>query len=136
MNPQTQDCEEGTPNIEGAECLPFGVSQNLTTTAQLFDICTQLELAIEVLIESGEADTAVEALGILEGIVDAIVRGPPGNNPQGEVVAGIFNCLEESWLPIAFPEITPPPSGLQSPLSFSGLQSLSNPFSDIHSEEK
>ncbi len=54
------------------------------------------------------------------------------NSPQGQVVAAIFNCLEESWLPIAFPEIPPPPSGLQSPLSFSGLQSLSNPFSDIH----
>ena len=32
--------------------------------------------------------------------------------PTTQSVAGIFNCLEESWLPIAFPDTPPPPPGI------------------------
>ena len=59
--PQPETCEEGTPKyLPGAECLPIGISNNLTTTAQLFDICTQLELAIEV--HAGSNPTQAEAI--------------------------------------------------------------------------
>ncbi len=45
----------------GVECLPIGDPNNLTSTAQLFDICTQLELAVQFLID-GDC-TSEEALG-------------------------------------------------------------------------
>ena len=126
--PPVQTCEEGTQvnELPGVECLPIGAPSNITSTAQLFDICKQLELAVQFLIDGGL--TSEEALDSIEAMVLEEINP---NSPQGQTVAGIFNCLEESWLPIAFPEVTPPPSGLQSPLSFSNLQT-SNPFSNIH----
>ena len=115
--------------LTGAECLPIGISSNLTTTAQLFDICTQLELAIEV--NAGSDPTQAEAIAELQEIGDLvqdIVKGPAGNNPQGEVAAGIIACLIESWIPTAFPETTPPPGNdilgtlsFNSPSSSSGM---------------
>jgi len=97
----------------------------------LFDICTQLELAIEVLIESGRATDATNALGILEGFVQTIIIEEQG--PVTQTVTGIFNCLEESWLPIAFPDTTTPPgNGIVGPSSLSNLQIPSSSLGMIH----
>ena len=43
--PARETCEDGTQVnlLPGVECLPIGDSNNLTSTAQLFDICTQLD---------------------------------------------------------------------------------------------
>ena len=101
-------------NLPGVECLPISPSNNVTATAQLFDICTQLTLAIQFLIDTVDL-TPVEALALIEEIaLDAV-----NPTPIEQVIEGIFNCLEESWLPIAFPDAQPPPNGILGPSSLS-----------------
>ena len=55
--------------------------------------------------------------------------------PVTQTVTGIFNCLEESWVPIAFPDTTtPPPStdGIVGPIGLSSLQIPSSSLGMIH----
>ena len=94
-------------------------SPNAESTApQLFDICTQLDLALQYLVDTRGEDPT-DALGIIEDAV--LLQTQP---PEDEIVVGVFNCLEESLLPSLFPD-TPPTltltDGLQSPLSFSDM---------------
>jgi hypothetical protein len=123
--PQPETCEEGTPRNPGAgaECLPLGASNNLTSTAQLFDICKQLELAIEVL--AGPDPTQAKIIAALQLLGDA-VESDVGGGPDSQVVAGIIACLIESWIPTAFPETTSPPGNdILDTLSFSSPSSSS-----------
>jgi hypothetical protein len=127
--PPVQTCEEGTQvnDLPGVECLPIGAPNNITSTAQLFDICTQLELAVQFLIDGGL--TPEEALDAIEAIVLEEINP---NSPQGQVVVGIFNCLKESWIPIAFPDAQPPPNGILGPSSLSSLQIPSSWLGMLH----
>ena len=109
----------------GVECLTNGDPSDESTAPQLFDICAQLDLALQFIVSLGDSPT--DALGVIED-------GVLGQTQPSEdrVVIGLFNCLEESLLPALFPD-TPPPTidGIQSPLSFSSLQSPSSTFSNI-----
>lgn len=109
------------------ECLPNGDPSDESTAPQLFDICAQLDLALQFLVSLGLTPTAA-ALGGMEG---EVLDQTPTN--EDRVVVGLFNCLEESLLPALFPDTPQPPAadGLQSPLSFSSLQLPSSQFSNI-----
>ncbi len=110
----------------GVECLTNGVPSDESTAPQLFDICAQLDLALQFIVSLGDSPT--DALGVIED-------GVLGQTQPSEdrVVIGLFNCLEESLLPALFPDTPQPPTtdGIQSPLSFSSLQSPSSTFSNI-----
>ena len=97
-------------NASGVECLPIGIPANLASTAQLFDICKQLTLALEFLVSTGAPPQA--ALFQIEFSIYthpvSVFLIPPGT-PAGQIVEGIFDCLEESFLPVLFS--TPPPNG-------------------------
>jgi hypothetical protein len=113
--PARETCEDGTQInlLPGVECLPIGDSNNLTSTAQLFDICTQLDLVVQYI--AGRDPSQADLITVLEEIEDIILTLPGGinpNSPEGQAVAGIINCLIETWLPVTFPTTPTPPEEL------------------------
>ena len=122
-----ETCEQGDRlnPLQGVECLPIGVSQNLTSTAQLFDICKQLDLAVQFL--AGQNPSQADLIDALEEIEDAILDEINANTPQGQVVAGIINCLIESWLPVAFSDNAYPSQNMHdSPITAQSTEGLMN----------
>ena len=98
-----EDCtgEEPVNPLPGVECLSLGSIQNLTATAQLFDICEQLELALEYLVSTGLTPT--NALAVIEQHVNLNqdIRGF-----TFRILLGMLECFEESLLPVLFPSTT------------------------------
>jgi hypothetical protein len=130
VNFGTDECDETSiPDnpLENVICLDRNdPNEEIDEQSQLFEICEQLELALLFLVDT---DTSPEeALALIEilAIPDTL------NEVASADLRAIFDCFEEDLLPALFPN---PPTlttdGIQSTLSFSGLQSLSNPFSDI-----
>lgn len=102
VNFPNNGCEVATPP-EG--CLPIGSPNDLSTTAQLFDLCEQLDNAIAELI-----DTDTDASEALDEIGDAVqeILNPAENAPVSEIAEAIIDCLQESFIPVAFPPTTTP----------------------------
>jgi ribosomal protein S8 len=73
------------------------VDSDLSTTAQLFDICEQLHNAIEELIDT--QTTAAQALTEIGNNVQ--IPNTTKNVPLSQVVDAIIDCLQESYIPEA-----------------------------------
>ncbi len=104
VNFDSINCVDDTePTVSGATCLTTGSPDAEYNTAQLFDICKNLELALDFLVT--ETVTPVDALKIIE---DAVLLQT--NTNIDRVVRGLFDCFEKALLPVLFP---PPPETCQ-----------------------
>jgi hypothetical protein len=97
-------CRDATPinTLPGVECLDDqDVDERIDEQSQLFEICQQLKLALEF---SNPTNTLAQAITSLTTIEQRILTTLPGGNEEvGEVIMAIFDCFEESLLPVLFP---------------------------------
>ena len=97
-------CRDATPvnPLAGVECLDQGdTDETIDDQSQLFEICQQLELALEF---STPTNTLAQAITSLANIEQIILPSPGGGNEEiGEDIRAIFDCFEESLLPALFP---------------------------------
>ena len=84
------------------ECL------NITAPhSQLFEICKQLELALELRVSTGESidpETALEEIEL--DTLDGIPNNQDNQNVRSTVMS-LFDCFEEALLPLLFPDFQP-----------------------------
>ncbi|MGB9169004.1 MAG: YncE family protein [Nitrososphaeraceae archaeon] len=96
VNFDNSNCSNLSPVVLGATCLTTGSSSAPYNTAQLFEICQNLKLALNYLvIEKGFS--AEDVLAVIENAVKS------QTNPEiDRVVQGLFDCFEEALLPAIF----------------------------------
>ena len=81
--------------------------EDITSLAQLYEICTQLLIAIET--EAGtDPDAANFEAALLSNYAVLASLGSDTNSDPAEPILGMFECLCESWLPGVFPDVEGP----------------------------
>ena len=87
---------------DGVECLSIAAPNSEDDLAQLFEICLQLDFYLRWQVEDlGVPPTT--ALAAVENRVLTPIGSIDPNSKEGRVVIGLFDCLEESYLPGLFP---------------------------------
>ena len=97
-------CRDATPvnTFPGVECLDKkDTDERIDEQSQLFEICQQLELALEF---STPTNTLAQAITSLATIELTSLLG--SNEEVDEDIMAIFDCFEESLLPALFPSTT------------------------------
>ena len=96
VNFDNSNCSNISPTVSGATCLTTGSSSTVFDTAQLSEICENLELALKYAVfDLGFSQE--DALAEIENAVKS------QTNPDMDRVAqGLFDCFEKSLLPAIF----------------------------------
>ena len=100
-------CRDATPinPLSGVECLDKqDTDERIDEQSQLFEICQQLELALEFSTPTNTLAQAITSLATIEQRILTSLGG--GNEERGEDIIAIFDCFEESLLPALFPPTT------------------------------
>ena len=100
VNFDNSNCSNISPIVLGATCLTTGSANTPYNTAQLFEICENLKLALNYQVIEQEQERPLSSVNVLAAIENAVKSQ---TNPDiDKVVQGLFDCFEEALLPAIF----------------------------------
>jgi hypothetical protein len=94
-------CRDAIPvnTLPGVECLDKeDTDERIDEQSQLFEICQQLELALEFSTPTNTLAQGITSLSTIEQLILSFTTGE-----VSEDIMAIFDCFEESLLPALFP---------------------------------